>query len=258
MSGQSRFRVRQAGRHDVHESIDPVLQMEDLQDRMGQLMNGLFALGPPTVAARMPMAPVDIEETDDAYVVEVDLPGVTPEDLYAEARESCGLPGGSGRGNARATCVSSCARREFEQVIALPGEVDPNRVEALRSRWTGGAVRVLMLGAPGSGKGTHGPRIAERYAIPYVSTGEMLRRHIGDRTPLGQAAKPYVDQGDLVPDDLMLSVVLGELIGPSSQPGYVLDGFPRTLPQAIAADEATAEAGGAADAVVFWTSHTRS
>ena len=112
-------------------------------------------------------------------------------------------------------------------------------------------MRVLMLGAPGSGKGTHGPRIAERYAIPYVSTGEMLRRHIRDGTPLGQAAKPYVDQGDLVPDDLILSVVLGELTGPRSSAGYVLDGFPRTLAQALAADKATAEAGGAADAVVF-------
>ena len=112
-------------------------------------------------------------------------------------------------------------------------------------------MRVLMLGAPGSGKGTHGPRIAERYAIPYVSTGEMLRRHIRDGTPLGQAAKPYVDQGDLVPDDLILSVVLGELAGPRSSAGYVLDGFPRTLAQALAADKATAEAGGAADAVVF-------
>ncbi len=112
-------------------------------------------------------------------------------------------------------------------------------------------MRVLMLGAPGSGKGTQGPRIAERYAIPFVSTGEMLRRHIGDGTPLGQAAKPYVDRGDLVPDDLILSVVLGEMAGPASPAGYVLDGFPRTLPQALAADKATAEAGGAADAVVF-------
>jgi adenylate kinase len=111
-------------------------------------------------------------------------------------------------------------------------------------------MRVLLLGAPGSGKGTQGPRIAEHYGVPYVSAGELLRGHVRDGTELGRAAQPYMDRGDLVPDDLVLAMILSLLTGPESSNGYVLDGFPRTLPQAIAADEATKEAGGAADAVV--------
>jgi len=111
--------------------------------------------------------------------------------------------------------------------------------------------RVVLLGAPGAGKGTYGQRIAQRYAVPYVSTGEMLRRDIRDGTPLGVTVRPYVEQGALVPDDLILAAVLARLTGPDSRDGYVLDGFPRTVPQAIAADAATAERGGLADAVVF-------
>ena len=111
-------------------------------------------------------------------------------------------------------------------------------------------MRVLLLGAPGSGKGTQGPRIAEHCGVPYVSTGELLRGHVRDGTKLGRAAQPYMDRGDLVPDDLVLAMILSLLTDPESSNGYVLDGFPRTLPQAIAADEATKEAGGAADAVV--------
>jgi adenylate kinase len=108
-------------------------------------------------------------------------------------------------------------------------------------------MRVILLGAPGSGKGTQGPRIAERYAAPYVSTGELLRGQIRDGTPVGRIAQPYVDRGDLVPDDLMLEMVLGML----TESSFVLDGFPRTRHQAVAADEATRDAGGAADVVVF-------
>jgi HSP20 family protein len=111
---------------------DPVLQMEDLQDRMGQLMDGLFGLVPPTVAARLPMAPVDIEETDEAYVVELDLPGVTPEDLYVEARENELRVAGRIRERERQGNLRRQLRpvREFEHVIALPDGLDPNRVEA--------------------------------------------------------------------------------------------------------------------------------
>ena len=112
-------------------------------------------------------------------------------------------------------------------------------------------MRVLLLGPPGSGKGTQGPRIAKRYRVPYVSSGELLRGHIRDGTQVGRAAQPYVERGDLVPDDLAIAVVIDLLTGPESSKGYVLDGFPRTPAEAVAADEATKEAGGAADAVIF-------
>jgi adenylate kinase len=112
-------------------------------------------------------------------------------------------------------------------------------------------MRVVLLGAPGSGKGTQGRRLAERYAVPYLSTGEMLRRHVRDETPLGVEARPFVDEGGLVPDDLILPAVLEQVTGAAAAAGFVLDGFPRTLRQAITAEEATVASGGLADAMVF-------
>ena len=111
-------------------------------------------------------------------------------------------------------------------------------------------MRVLMLGAPGSGKGTHGARVAARYGVPHVSTGELLRQQIAARTELGRIAKPYMTRGDLVPDDLVLSMVVDRLIDPVPAAGYVLDGFPRTVPQAKAAYEVAKEAGLTLQAVV--------
>ena len=111
-------------------------------------------------------------------------------------------------------------------------------------------MRVLMLGAPGSGKGTHGARVAARYGVPHVSTGELLREQIAAGTDLGRAARPYMERGDLVPDDLVLSMVVGRLIDPVPAAGYVLDGFPRTLPQARAAYEVAKKAGLTLQAVV--------
>src|SRR5258705_827980 len=98
-------------------------------------------------------------------------------------------------------------------------------------------MRALLLGAPGSGKGTQGPRIAQHYRVPYMSSGELLRQQIRSGTRLGRAAQPYVDSGELVPDDLVLPLVLDFLTRPELSDGYVLDGFPRTLNEAIAADE---------------------
>lgn len=112
-------------------------------------------------------------------------------------------------------------------------------------------MHVVLLGAPGSGKGTQGRWLAGRNGIAYFSTGEWLRRQVRDATPLGLAARPYMDAGGLVPDELIVAAVLAELTGPHAPAGYVLDGFPRTLSQAMAAEEATANAGGLADAVVF-------
>jgi HSP20 family protein len=106
--------------------------MEDLQDTMGQLIEGLFGLVPPAVAARLPMAAADIEETDDAYLVEINLPGVQPEDLNVEASENDVRVSGQIKEKERKGVLRRQTRPvgEFEHVIALPGEVDPERVEA--------------------------------------------------------------------------------------------------------------------------------
>ena len=89
-----------------------------------------------------------------------------------------------------------------------------------------------MLGAPGSGKGTQGPRLAEGLGVPYLSTGELLRREAAAGTELGTRVTPYLDEGELVPDDLTLDVVDLALANASTAGGFVLDGFPRTLAQA--------------------------
>jgi adenylate kinase len=111
-------------------------------------------------------------------------------------------------------------------------------------------MRVLMLGAPGSGKGTHGSRVAKHYGVPHVSTGELLREQVAAATEVGRIAKPFMERGDLVPDELILSMVVDRLIDPVPAAGYVLDGFPRTLPQATAAYEVAKEAGLTLQAVV--------
>jgi HSP20 family protein len=111
---------------------DPVREMEDLQERMGQIIDGLFGFMPSTAGTRLPMAPADIEETEDAYVVELDLPGVTPDDVSVEVRENELRVAGEIKAKERKGIVRRQMRRvgEFEHVVALPGEVDPNKVEA--------------------------------------------------------------------------------------------------------------------------------
>jgi len=108
-----------------------------------------------------------------------------------------------------------------------------------------------MLGAPGSGKGTQGQRLAERYAARHVSTGDLLRAQVAEGTELGRQAQPHMDRGDLVPDELILEMVLEHLLGPQSSPAFVLDGFPRTVSQAEAAYERAAATGRTLDAVVW-------
>ncbi|HZM39536.1 MAG TPA: adenylate kinase [Acidimicrobiales bacterium] len=93
-------------------------------------------------------------------------------------------------------------------------------------------MRIVLLGAPGSGKGTQGPRLAERLGVPYLSTGDLLRAEAAAGTELGARVKPYLEDGELVPDDLTLEVVDRALADASAAGGFVLDGFPRTVPQA--------------------------
>mgnify|MGYP003101834669 CR=1 FL=1 len=95
-------------------------------------------------------------------------------------------------------------------------------------------MNVIFLGPPGAGKGTQAVRICEQLGIPQISTGDILRRAIKEQTPTGLAAKAYIDAGALVPDSVVIDIVRERLAQPDCQKGYVLDGFPRTVPQAEA------------------------
>ena len=108
-------------------------------------------------------------------------------------------------------------------------------------------MKIIMLGAPGAGKGTQALKIAEKYNIPHISTGDIFRMNIKEGTELGKKAKSFMDQGLLVPDELVVDLVVDRLAQPDAKNGYVLDGFPRTIPQAEALDKALAEKGEAVD-----------
>ena len=104
-----------------------------------------------------------------------------------------------------------------------------------------------MLGAPGAGKGTQAKRIAEKYGVPHVSTGDIFRANIKNGTQLGMEAKKYMDQGLLVPDELTVRILLDRVAQDDCKNGYVLDGFPRTIPQAEVLDEALTKLGDKID-----------
>lgn len=106
-------------------------------------------------------------------------------------------------------------------------------------------MKIIMLGAPGAGKGTQAKMIADRYAIPHISTGDIFRANIKNGTELGKKAKGYMDQGLLVPDELVCDLVVDRVQQPDCENGYVLDGFPRTIPQAESLDAALAKLGTA-------------
>ena len=102
-------------------------------------------------------------------------------------------------------------------------------------------MKIVMLGAPGAGKGTQAKMIAEKYTIPHISTGDIFRANIKEGTPLGLEAKSYMDQGKLVPDELTVKILLDRVSKDDCKNGYVLDGFPRTIPQANVLKEALAK-----------------
>ena len=104
-------------------------------------------------------------------------------------------------------------------------------------------MKIVMLGAPGAGKGTQAKKIADRYQIPHISTGDIFRANIKNGTELGKKAKSYMDAGNLVPDSLTLELVVDRLAQDDCKNGYVFDGFPRTIPQAEALDNALAAKG---------------
>lgn len=108
-------------------------------------------------------------------------------------------------------------------------------------------MKIVMLGAPGAGKGTQAKMIAEKYGIPHVSTGDIFRANIKNGTQLGMEAKQYMDQGLLVPDELTVKILLDRVANEDCKNGYVLDGFPRTIPQAEVLDKALSELGDQID-----------
>ena len=108
-------------------------------------------------------------------------------------------------------------------------------------------MKIIMLGAPGAGKGTQAKKIAEKYGIPHISTGDIFRANIKNQTELGMKAKSYMDQGALVPDELTLELIMDRFTNDDCKNGYVLDGFPRTIPQAEALTKALADKQDAVD-----------
>ena len=108
-------------------------------------------------------------------------------------------------------------------------------------------MKIIMLGAPGAGKGTQAKMIAEKYAVPHISTGDIFRANIKNQTELGMEAKKYMDEGKLVPDELTVRILLDRVAKEDCKNGYVLDGFPRTIPQAEVLNDALTKAGDKID-----------
>ncbi|HTW03455.1 MAG TPA: adenylate kinase [Streptosporangiaceae bacterium] len=111
-------------------------------------------------------------------------------------------------------------------------------------------MRLLLIGAPGAGKGTQAELLSERFGITHISSGDLLRQHVKDRTALGQTIKSYVDRGDLVPDAVVMDMLRKPVVGAAEAGGYVLDGFPRTVDQAKAAFQVAQALGAEVQAAV--------
>lgn len=111
-------------------------------------------------------------------------------------------------------------------------------------------MRLTMLGRPGAGKGTQGVLLAQHFGIPHISTGSMFRTAIRSGTPLGELARRYIDRGHLVPDHVAIEIVKMRLSEPDCEDGYILDGFPRTVAQAEALDDALCDSGEMLDAAL--------
>lgn len=111
-------------------------------------------------------------------------------------------------------------------------------------------MRLIIMGPPGAGKGTQAARIAERYSIPAISTGDIFRRNLAEGTPLGEKAKTYMEAGEYVPDEVTNAMVADRLAQPDARGGWLLDGYPRTLAQVDALDGILADASVELDAVL--------
>jgi adenylate kinase len=111
-------------------------------------------------------------------------------------------------------------------------------------------MRLLLIGAPGAGKGTQAGLLAARFGVAHISSGDLLRQHVQDLTSLGQKVKSFVDHGDLVPDGLVMDILRKPVVAAATSGGYILDGFPRTVEQAEASYAVVAELGVEVQAAV--------
>ncbi|MFA5890778.1 MAG: adenylate kinase [Actinomycetota bacterium] len=111
-------------------------------------------------------------------------------------------------------------------------------------------MRLILLGPPGAGKGTQAVGLAARYGVPHIATGDLLRAAVKNQTGIGLRAKSYMDMGELVPDEVVLELLRARLSEPDAAAGFLLDGFPRTVPQADALDASLSEIGAPLDVVV--------
>jgi adenylate kinase len=112
-------------------------------------------------------------------------------------------------------------------------------------------MRMILIGPPGAGKGTQAARLVERFHIPHISSGDMLRAAVAEGTALGRTADGFMKAGQLVPDDVVIGMVIERIAKPDCSDGFMLDGFPRTRPQAEALDAALAQAGVSLDVVLL-------
>lgn len=112
-------------------------------------------------------------------------------------------------------------------------------------------MNLLLYGAPGSGKGTQANMLRARFGIPHIATGDMLRAEIQAGTPLGRQAQPILAAGQYVSDDIMIGMIRNRLRLPDCDPGFIIDGFPRTVPQAVALDRLVTELGRRIDRVIY-------
>lgn len=113
-------------------------------------------------------------------------------------------------------------------------------------------MKIILLGPPGAGKGTQSVVLAREYGIPHISTGDMLRESIKAALPLGLKAKAYMDKGELVPDEVVIGLVADRIKKPDAARGFILDGFPRTVKQAVGLDEALAQLSYSLDMVIYF------
>src|ERR687896_1125464 len=111
-------------------------------------------------------------------------------------------------------------------------------------------MRLVLVGPPGAGKGTQAEFIAAHLAVPKISTGDIFRANVAQGTPLGVEAKRYMDAGQLVPDEVTINMVRDRLAEPDAADGFLLDGFPRTVPQAVALDKMLTDSGLGLDLVL--------
>ena len=111
-------------------------------------------------------------------------------------------------------------------------------------------MNIILLGPPGAGKGTQAKKIAEHYSLPHISTGDILRENISNNTPLGIRAKSYMTKGELVPDELLITIIRDRLSKPDCSKGFLLDGYPRTVPQADALQMILTESNKKLDVVL--------